>query len=160
MDKLNLFFHSHHWLVISFAVVIIAYFIFEMKFGQQGIPALTIPSAMLKLKSKKAVLIDIRPLDNYAAGHIAGAIHIPTNALESAIEKTVKAKENAIVIVCTSGMQASKAGQKLKKMGYTDVSLLEGGMQQWQKDNLPITKDKPEAKTSKKKTKAAHKQED
>lgn len=73
------------------------------------------------------VLLDVREDDEWDAGHIEGAVHIPRGFLEFKVEEAIPEKSSVIVICCARGGRAALAGQTLKEMGYTDVRYLEGG---------------------------------
>lgn len=68
-----------------------------------------------------ALLIDVRTAEEFADGHIDGAINIPyqqTDALESAIGAD---KQRQVVVYCRSGHRAGIAKDALEKAGYTNV---------------------------------------
>jgi rhodanese-related sulfurtransferase len=72
-------------------------------------------------------LIDVREQDEWDAGHIQEAIHIPRGMLEFKIGEAVPNKDDLIVVQCASGGRAALCGQQLIKLGYTNVKNLEGG---------------------------------
>jgi 3-mercaptopyruvate sulfurtransferase SseA len=47
-------------------------------------------------------------------------------------------KEAAIGVICSDGRASTLAGATLKELGYRDVSVLEGGMQAWRREGLPV----------------------
>ncbi len=77
------------------------------------------------------VLIDVRERDEWDAGHIDGAIHIPRGMLEFKIAEAVPEKDRPIVVQCASGGRAALCGQALQTLGYTNVKNLEGGYAAW-----------------------------
>lgn len=77
------------------------------------------------------VLIDVREKDEWDAGHIEGAMHIPRGLLEFKIEEAVSDKNRPIILQCASGGRAALCGQTLGKLGYTNVKNLEGGYTEW-----------------------------
>lgn len=77
------------------------------------------------------VLIDVRERDEWDAGHIDGAMHIPRGMLEFKIAEAVPEKGTQIVVQCASGGRAALCGQVLQKLGYTNVKNLEGGYAEW-----------------------------
>jgi len=87
--------------------------------------------------SHKATLsiIDVRPPDDYAKSHIQGARNIPAQSLPTA----QLPKDSQIVIYC--GDPACPLGQsaadQLKLSGYTNISVLDGGLSDWQKKGYP-----------------------
>ena len=75
-------------------------------------------------------LLDVREPNEWAMGHIAGAVHIPRGVMESAIEQRVP-REQEVVIYCASGNRAALAADVLQQMGYQTVSSMRGGIRGW-----------------------------
>ena len=73
------------------------------------------------------VFLDVREQDEWDAGHVEGAVHIPRGFLEFKIEAAVPDKAVKIILCCAKGARAALAGETLQKMGYTDVEFLKGG---------------------------------
>ena len=83
------------------------------------------------IKSDSVQLVDVRKLDEFAEGHIAGAIHIDvltTSFLSNALAKLDKKRPCAVY--CRSGKRSAMAATLLAKEGYTVTSLL-GGIIAW-----------------------------
>lgn len=81
----------------------------------------------LRKRGDEHVLIDVRERDEWDAGHIDDAIHIPRGFLEFKIEQAVPDKNAEIVVHCASGGRSALSVQALRKMGYLNVKNLEGG---------------------------------
>lgn len=95
---------------------------------QQG----DITSEELKnMVAQGAVLIDVRSKQEYQEGHIQGAINIPNFELASRAEKEIPKKNQLIVTYCQYGGRSRNSYMQMKKMGYTNVYNLYGGL-----DNL------------------------
>ncbi len=73
------------------------------------------------------ILLDVREPDEWEAGHIEGAVHIPRGMLEFKAEEALPDKDRRIVLCCASGGRAALAGKTLKSMGYTNLQVLKGG---------------------------------
>lgn len=83
------------------------------------------------IKSDSVQLVDVRKLDEFAEGHIAGAIHIDvltTSFLSNALAKLDKKRPCAVY--CRSGKRSAMAASLLAKEGYT-VTNLSGGIIAW-----------------------------
>ena len=72
-----------------------------------------------------AVLIDVREVDEFRAGHIPGAINVPF----SGIDTISVPKDKQIFVYCLRGTRSSQAARKMKKMGYTKVKSIGGIME-------------------------------
>lgn len=86
-----------------------------------------------------ATLVDLRRHDDFRAGHIAGAKNIPFEELDNHLN-TLGGKDASLVLYCYSGSFSGKALAKLRKLGYSDVKQLKGGITAWNADDLPTTK--------------------
>jgi molybdopterin/thiamine biosynthesis adenylyltransferase len=78
------------------------------------------------------VLIDVRELEEFAAGHIPGAKHVPKSYLETRIEAAAPDRDVQIVLYCQSGNRSAWAARTLlDDLGYTDVASMTGGITLW-----------------------------
>lgn len=80
-------------------------------------------------------LLDVREDDEWAAGHIDGAQHIPLSQLSARVGEL--SKERTIVAVCRSGGRSEAAVRGLRKLGY-EAENLEGGVNAWDRAKLPL----------------------
>jgi len=79
-----------------------------------------------------ALLLDVRSPDEFAAGHLDGALNIPVDALPDRLAE-VEPKDRPVVVYCRSGARSKKARALLLERGWTKVENL-GGMGNWPKD--------------------------
>ncbi|MDE0805378.1 MAG: rhodanese-like domain-containing protein [Acidimicrobiales bacterium] len=73
-------------------------------------------------------LIDVREDDEWAQGHIDGAVHIPMDEIEDRMSEV--STESPIVTVCRSGQRSGEVADQLRERGL-DAENLEGGVQAW-----------------------------
>jgi rhodanese-related sulfurtransferase len=90
-------------------------------------------------EAEKPVVVDVRSADDFAAGHIEGAISIPITELFANLDQ-LPDKSAKIVIYCASGHRGGIALIALKMAGYTDIRNLGGGMGAWAAAELPVVK--------------------
>jgi molybdopterin/thiamine biosynthesis adenylyltransferase/rhodanese-related sulfurtransferase len=77
-------------------------------------------------------LIDVRESEEWDAGHIPGAKHVPRGYLESRVEAAAPEKDARVVIYCASGQRSALAADTLQQLlGYTNVSSMTGGITLW-----------------------------
>lgn len=76
-----------------------------------------------------ALLLDVRSPEEFAAGHLDGAVNIPVDALEARLDE-VGPKERAVVVYCRSGVRSRRARALLLERGWVKVENL-GGMGNW-----------------------------
>ena len=75
-----------------------------------------------------AILIDVRSLQEYNEGHLHNAIHLADYDILKKCEKLLPNKEREIILYCQNGGRSKKAYKKLKKLGFTNVYNLCGGL--------------------------------
>ena len=93
------------------------------------------------ITDSNVVILDVRKADEFAEGHITGAILIDqfqSDFLEQAQAKLPKDK--TIAIYCRSGRRSANAAGKLADVGYKCVNL-KGGIIAWKEANMPVTKE-------------------
>lgn len=88
----------------------------------------------------QTVVIDVRGPDEFDGplGHIPGARNIVLSKLSSELHNSSVWKEKPFVFVCKTDKRSAKAAQLLKDAGFQQVSVLRGGMEQWNRDGLPV----------------------
>jgi rhodanese-related sulfurtransferase len=82
-------------------------------------------------------IVDVREPYEWEAGHIAGAIHIPLQALMSGAEAGRVDQGLPVVAVCRVGNRSELATVMLQARGYAAANL-EGGMEAWERAGLPF----------------------
>ncbi len=82
-------------------------------------------------------IVDVRERYEWDAGHIAGAIHVPLQALMAGAERGRVDPSRPVVAVCRVGNRSELATVMLQARGY-DAANLEGGMEAWERAGLPF----------------------
>ncbi|MBM3487264.1 MAG: rhodanese-like domain-containing protein [Alphaproteobacteria bacterium] len=89
-----------------------------------------------------AIVNNRKPAD-YAAGHIEGAVRlIDTDVTAVSLAKHIRAKDRPVLFYC-NGLRcgrAAQAAQKAVKLGYTRVYYYALGMDEWNKEGLPVVR--------------------
>ena len=88
----------------------------------------------------KTTVVDVRSAEEFAAGHLRDAKHIPLADLGNRTGELDKSKNRTVVVVCQSGARGDKAARQLQAAGFEDALSLEGGMNAWTAAGLPVTK--------------------
>ncbi len=81
-------------------------------------------------------VLDVRSANEWAHGHLPGAMHIPLGYLPERLGEIASAK--AVVVQCQSGGRSSIAASILERAGFRDVMNLTGGLQAWAASGLPV----------------------
>lgn len=80
-------------------------------------------------------LIDVRTAEEFASGHIAGAVNIPVQELGGRLGEV--SKDQPVVLYCRSGNRSGQAATLLERAGYTGIYDL-GGLTAWQQAGFPL----------------------
>jgi rhodanese-related sulfurtransferase len=109
-----------------------------------AVRTVTVQDALDLHASGTVQFVDVREPEEWAKGHIPGAVHVPRGLLEWAADPsnpTHKAEFDAgkpLVIQCASGGRSALAARTLKDMGYKDVANMLGGLAAWREAGGPV----------------------
>lgn len=110
----------------------------------QGRVEYVMPFELLKRveAGEDVVILDIRSERDFARGHIEGAINLARRDLESRISAIEAAagrrEEQPLVVVCQTDFFSIGAAKLLERRGYTNVSVMKGGIFRWKRQRLPL----------------------
>ncbi len=90
---------------------------------------------------EKLVLVDVREDNEWARGHIAGAVHLSKGVIERDIEQQCPDTNAKLILYCGGGFRSALVAENLQKMGYTNVESMDGGWRGWLEAGLPTAKD-------------------
>ncbi len=83
------------------------------------------------LRTGAARVFDVREDNEWAAGHVAGALHLGKGIIERDIERTVPDVDAPIVLYCGGGFRSALAADAIQRMGYTNVLSMTDGWRGW-----------------------------
>jgi len=86
------------------------------------------------------LLVDTREESEWAAGHVAGAVHLGKGIIERDIEVKVPDKSTRLVLYCGGGFRSALVADNLQKMGYAGAISLDGGWRALKDAGLPLEK--------------------
>lgn len=88
------------------------------------------------------VLVDVREADEYAAGHLAGAVHVSRGMLEFkfSANPALQSRDLKLVLYCKTSGRAALAAVALQDMGYLNVKSILGGFDAWAASGRPVAK--------------------
>lgn len=132
------------WVWIVVAVVVAAIVIGVVVFGRPATSTangaypdeVSISQAAQK-RDQGAFILDVREPDEWQQVHIPDATLIPLGELPNRLNELPKDRE--VVVVCRSGNRSAKGRDILRGAGFTKVTSMAGGMNQWQAQGLPTT---------------------
>lgn len=101
---------------------------------------LTQDQAWEKISAKSITVIDVRTPEEFATGHVPGAINIPHDLIANRLTDIPVAKDQPILLYCRSGRRSEMAEVALTAAGYSALYHLQGDMMGWADNNRPMEK--------------------
>ncbi|MGB1263669.1 MAG: rhodanese-like domain-containing protein [Cognaticolwellia sp.] len=86
------------------------------------------------------LVLDVRSAEEFAQGHIKGAVNISHQQINENLSKIIAFKDQTVVVHCRSGRRAAIAETALRAEGFSDLRHLKGDMNDWQAADLPLVK--------------------
>lgn len=93
-----------------------------------------------RLKAGKAILIDIREFDEFAREHVSGAVHAPLSRFDALAVELHAGRQ--VIYTCRTGNRTGVNGVKLAACVPGEAFVLEGGLDAWKAQGLPIQADR------------------
>ena len=110
-----------------------------MRMRSEGLRSVS-PQELIRLMNQGALVLDLRPAEQYQSGHLNGARQMSGEQILSAGDTLKKHKEKTVVVYDDSGSLGSAAVRQLAAQGFTRVFALRGGLSAWRADNLPLAR--------------------
>ena len=109
--------------------------------AKANIEEISIDQASLAIQDAD-LLLDVREADEFAQGHLPGAVLAPRGLLEFKLSSTpaMSARDLNVVLYCKTSGRAALAAAVMKEMGYLHVRSIAGGYDAWLAAGKPITK--------------------
>ncbi len=139
MQRLIEFMTHHPFLVAGAVAAALCVLVYELRARVQAFAALSAMQAV-RLMNQGALVIDLRAKELFDSSHIADARNVPAARLADEVESLKKWRDRNVITYCNDGRDGANAARTLMKSGFTKVFNLEGGLNAWLKDNLPVAK--------------------
>lgn len=130
-------FISEQWLLFGVLAVLVAGFV-SLEKKRSG-AVLSHHEVTRALNAETAVLLDVRESKDFSAGHISGAMNIPFAKLKERLVELDKYKAKTIVVADKMGQQSGGGVKILSEAGF-EAARMQGGMADWEAQNLPVVK--------------------
>ena len=140
MDRVLLYAGHHLWLTTFAVVTGLAVLLYELYLRTQNVGAIA-PQEAIRLMNQGATVIDLRPREAYAAGHINGARNFDTSQILKGAEGLKRYKERPLIVCSDNSSIAAATVRTLTGQGFTKVFNLRGGLAAWRAENLPLARD-------------------
>jgi rhodanese-related sulfurtransferase len=139
MDRLIEYIGHHPLLAAATVVAALIVLAYEYYLRMQGISAIS-PQELIRLMNQGALVLDVRSLDEFAAGHISGARQMPFEQLPKAGETLKKHREKPVIVYGADEASGPVVVRKLASQGFTKAFCLRGGLATWRAEQLPLAK--------------------
>jgi rhodanese-related sulfurtransferase len=105
-----------------------------------GGPYVDAARATQLINREDALVVDVREPGEFGTGHILGAKNVPLKRIDAGEVDFAKNKDKPLIVCCDSGNRSAKAAAALRKLGFTQVHNLNGGIGAWRQAGLPVEK--------------------
>ncbi|WP_251550462.1 rhodanese-like domain-containing protein [Neobacillus muris] len=116
---------------VNYLVIALFLFIMFKRFlPTNGVRNISTTELKAELNDKNIQFVDVRTPGEFKGNHIRGFKNIPLHQLAQKAEKELS-KEKEVIVICQSGMRSGQASRILKKLGFTKITNVKGGMNTW-----------------------------
>ena len=123
--------------LITFTLPLLGLLLSAAAWGHDTIPDISPES--LHSNGFDGLILDVRSAEEFAEGHVPGALNVPHSRIASHLA-TLGSIQQPVLVYCRSGRRAGIALETLTDLGFKQLYHLDGDMQAWQSDSLPIEK--------------------
>jgi rhodanese-related sulfurtransferase len=110
--------------------------------AKQRVREVTVDDVKGKLDRKdEFLLVDVREDNEWQKDHLPEAIHLGKGVIERDIEQRIPDLNATIVLYCGGGFRSALAADNLRRMGYTNVLSMDGGIREWREKGYRLTRD-------------------
>lgn len=139
MEDLMVFIQAH-WMLCALFVFILAYVVFEEICHARNDDHVSPQTCVNLMNREHAMVWDVRNHQDFSTGHIVGSKSVSMDDISAQYQGLTKVeRQKPLIIVCQAGVSAAKAAATLKRLGHQHVHALQGGLKQWQADQLPLS---------------------
>ena len=141
-SELSAFFTRHYMMCGAWIVVLVLLITVQAKLLLARVSKATINAAVQMVNKQDGIFVDIRTPDNFSKGHIANSVNVTAIEIKAGkLNRIDKKKEKPVIIVGKDKLDTDSfnSASELKKNGYTQVFILEGGIIEWSAANLPLS---------------------
>lgn len=111
-------------------IVLFLFFILQRVLPTKGVRHISTTDLKEELRSKEKQFVDVRTPGEFKGNNIKGFKNIPLNQLSQKADQELS-KDKEVIVICQSGMRSKNASKILRKLGFTKVTNVKGGMLTW-----------------------------
>lgn len=128
----------NHWVLVTLFVVLAAMILSDsLNRKISGITPLGTAQAIQIVNQNNGLFLDIRETAEFKKEHIAESMSLPLSTLETNISK-LNDPTQPIILICVSGQRSRTAAKQLRSNGFSDIYVLNGGLNAWKDAKLPL----------------------
>ena len=128
----------NHIFLIALVIISGLFLIFpNIVSGGRG-KTITSKNSVLMMNRQPSFLIDVRGEQDFNSGHLQNATNIKLEEIPDKIGVIKKHSKKLIIVYCQKGIRSEQAVNMLVKLGLDNVVSIEGGINAWIKEQLPI----------------------
>ena len=131
---------NNWYLFVALGVILVLLAAGPVSQQMYGIKNANTAQSVQLLNRENAVVVDVCEPKEFSAGHVPNAINFPLSSLKGRLRELEKHKNRPVIVSCRSGNRSMKGAVLLRKHGFPTVYNLSGGLQAWERDNLPVEK--------------------
>jgi rhodanese-related sulfurtransferase len=138
MDQYIEFVTNHY--LLSFSLVCVIFLLIQdlLSNSFNGYESISPLIAVTKMNDDKTVILDVREPNEFVKSHIENAVNIPLSKVDEKLPTLEKHKTHPLIVVCQTGARSVPACKTLTKAGFELVFHMQGGMQSWEENKLPV----------------------
>lgn len=143
MQEIMEFVHNHLILSLAWVVLLVVVIVTTFKGMFSKVKTISRGEATHLINKENAVVVDVRPRDDFRRGHISGAINLAAAEIKNGnVTELEKYKALPVIVTCATGQNAFDAAAQLNAAGFEKVSVLKDGISGWSGENLPLVRGK------------------
>ena len=128
-------------IALIFLIIVSGFLLIFPKIISSNQKIVSIKEAVILMNRQPVNLVDVRSFDEYKKGRINNSINIPLDQLADNMGKLKKSPNKTLLLYCQKGFRSAQTVKILTKLGINSAISIEGGLDAWQKENLPIKMD-------------------
>jgi len=140
LETLMAFFGRHPMLSLGLLGLTLAIVYTEIARLMRGYKSLKPADLTVLMNQQGALVVDLSATADFEKGHIPGSRNVIPSQFDPQSKLLANARQSPVVLVCRSGNASGDAASKLKKAGFEQVNVLDGGINAWQAAGLPLVK--------------------
>lgn len=133
-------FLQQNWFWAALAVGSGVFLLFDLLRARADASLLTPTQATLLINREDPVVIDLRTQGEFDKGHLNDARNIAQSDLSARLPDLQTYKTRPVLLYCATGMRSGVSVKMMREAGFEKVFHLQGGLMEWEKANLPLTK--------------------